>query len=206
MKKYKHNPGSIVFGASGLLGQSLLAALKINSLAIGTFNTSPFIDGLYFNSLTDDLHTLLKKVPFCIKKAYLLYGITNINDCHTNYSLSQRINCDSYKRLIDSLVMNGIEIIYISSDAIFDGAKGNYSENDSANPALTYGLQKIVIENYLSESLENYHIIRLPKVLSPAITDPGILSEWIKLAISKKEIFPKFSPIFLECTNTFSIC
>lgn len=51
-------------------------------------------------------------------------------------------------------------VIYISTDAVFDGRKGMYQEDDIANPATSYGKHKKMCEDILQESVLNYCIIR----------------------------------------------
>ena len=54
---------------------------------------------------------------------------------------------------------NNIRFIYISTDYVFDGKKGNYSENDKPNPKSIYGKSKLSAENIV-KSLNDYLIIR----------------------------------------------
>lgn len=51
-------------------------------------------------------------------------------------------------------------VIYISSDGIFDGEKGNYSEADSIHPVTLYGRNLNTCENSIRTSIKNYCIIR----------------------------------------------
>ena len=49
--------------------------------------------------------------------------------------------------------------IHICSDCVYDGKKGNYTENDKPNPKSTYGKSKLSAENIV-KSLNDYLIIR----------------------------------------------
>lgn len=52
------------------------------------------------------------------------------------------------------------KLIYISSDAVFDGKKGNYTEKDLPNPVTDYGRAKLVAEQAIKKNLSNFVIIR----------------------------------------------
>ena len=55
----------------------------------------------------------------------------------------------------------GSKMIYLSTDYIFDGTKGNpYREDDPPNPLSIYGESKLMGERYVEEILDNYVIVR----------------------------------------------
>lgn len=62
--------------------------------------------------------------------------------------------------LVDLCNINSIKLLFISSDAVFDGKMGNYKEGDEANPLSDYGKSKLLAENIIKEKLDNYVIIR----------------------------------------------
>lgn len=51
-------------------------------------------------------------------------------------------------------------VIYISSDGIFDGEKGGYSETDQVNPVTLYGRNLDACENIIRTKVKNHCIIR----------------------------------------------
>ncbi|MDP2684593.1 MAG: sugar nucleotide-binding protein [bacterium] len=50
--------------------------------------------------------------------------------------------------------------IYLSSDAVFKGTKGNYSEIDTTNPITNYGKFKLSFEQLIQKKLKNFVIVR----------------------------------------------
>ena len=94
---------------------------------------------------------------------------------------------------------NNVRFIYISTDYVFDGNKGNYSENDKPNPRSTYGKSKLSAENIV-KTLNNYLIIRTSFFskkkwkYKEAFTDQYTSRIQIEELISKinKIIFTKF--------------
>ncbi|MBU1075460.1 sugar nucleotide-binding protein [Patescibacteria group bacterium] len=53
------------------------------------------------------------------------------------------------------------KLIYMSSDAVFDGKEGDYKEDDETNPASDYGRAKLAAEKAIKSNLVNYVIIRV---------------------------------------------
>jgi dTDP-4-dehydrorhamnose reductase len=53
------------------------------------------------------------------------------------------------------------KLVYISSNLIFDGKKGNYSELDKPSPKYFYGLTKVAGEKCTMGITDNHSIIRL---------------------------------------------
>ncbi len=51
-------------------------------------------------------------------------------------------------------------VIFTSSDTVFDGKQGNYSETDAPNPLNVYAETKIKSEQYILENLDSAVIIR----------------------------------------------
>lgn len=71
------------------------------------------------------------------------------------------INVVGTKNLVDYSAENRIKFIYLSTDFIFDGEKGNYIESDLPSPANWYGQTKYWGEKIVTENLDNYFIARL---------------------------------------------
>ena len=68
----------------------------------------------------------------------ILSSITNPKICQENKNLSNNINVNYTKNLINKYINNNKKIIFFSSDYFFDGNKGNYSENDKPKPINLY--------------------------------------------------------------------
>ncbi len=54
----------------------------------------------------------------------------------------------------------GRRVIYLSSDAVFDGFRGNYTENDLPSPTTLYGKNLIAVEKIVRENCPNACTVR----------------------------------------------
>lgn len=74
-------------------------------------------------------------------------AVTNVDKCEKElYELAYMVNQCGTKNLCNYFDGN---IIYISTDYIFDGSKGNYDEHSIANPISVYGHSKLLGEEQI---------------------------------------------------------
>ena len=71
-------------------------------------------------------------------------AITVVADAQKNPALARRVNVEA-TRLLAELAAE-IPFVFFSTDVVFDGRKGNYTETDMANPLHVYGETKLAAE------------------------------------------------------------
>jgi len=101
--------------------------------------------------------------------AVILAGITSIDFCEKNPRETYKINVDNTIQLLHYLNKKNIFTVFISSSAIFSEAESNIDEKTLPLPSNQYGLQKLLVEDYIKSSDElrdAVTILRLTKVLS----------------------------------------
>ena len=107
-----------------------------------------------------DFEETIESLSSC-KKAILLLADRNPNNCFKNREYTNLLNVTSIKKILNYLKKYNIKPVFISSDYVFDGKKGNYSEKDKPQPVITYGFQKLEVENYIQSNFEKYLIFRV---------------------------------------------
>lgn len=75
-------------------------------------------------------------------------ALTDVDRCETDRDAAYKINVLGTKVLYESARDMGAFTIYTSTDYVFDGARGMYSEEDKANPISYYGYSKFLGEAY----------------------------------------------------------
>jgi dTDP-4-dehydrorhamnose reductase len=136
----------LVTGASGLLGINYSLQLCNEFTVIGQVNQ----------------HTL-KQAPFEVVQADLsergsveklissthpdiivhCAALANLEACETDPKLAWRLNAEVPVDFARETEKKGIYFIHISTDAVFDGQKGNYSEEDDPHPLSIYARSKL---------------------------------------------------------------
>lgn len=157
----------LVVGANGFLGQRVGHALLASGYsclkASHQEKTELHIDLRLPMNLPD--------LPDGITHAVILSSVTSFDECFQNPEQTSAFNVTHTIQLIDQLVGQGITPVFISTDAVFDGAKGNYSETDVAEPETIYGKQKRAVEKHLEDNVPERLIIRFGKLYSLAEDD-----------------------------------
>lgn len=86
---------------------------------------------------------------------------TQVDSAEKDPLSARMVNAEGTKNLAFFCRELGIEIMYISSDYVFDGKKGSgYVESDVPCPINTYGRSKLLGEEYVQALLDRYKIIR----------------------------------------------
>jgi dTDP-4-dehydrorhamnose reductase len=82
--------------------------------------------------------------------------------------------------MIDDLMNAAVVPIFASSDAVFDGTRGLWTEEDAVNPILTYGFHKAAVEQYLVSKNAPWLVARLAKVVGAEPDTHSLLGEWVQ--------------------------
>ena len=137
----------LIIGGSGYYGSELARSLGL-SKALKSYYKNKNQDGIFFDLASSKVSDVLIKYPN-IKKVIISAGIIDFSFINNNPEKAQFYNVTCIKRIIDELDKLNLIPVYISSESVFDGKKGNYAESDKTNPTFTYGVQKDIIEKYI---------------------------------------------------------
>ncbi len=105
---------------------------------------------------------------------------SNLDECQKNPGLAEEINVRSVEYLISAANDLNSRLIFISSDMVFDGAKGNYRETDPVSPLSVYGCTKVRAEEALARDCKNYVIARAALIYGRPETGGSSFSMWIE--------------------------
>jgi dTDP-4-dehydrorhamnose reductase len=70
-------------------------------------------------------------------------AVSTIEGCERDPALARRVNVDASRELARQSAETGSRFIYISTDAVFDGMRGGYTEEDPPTPTTEYGRTKL---------------------------------------------------------------
>ena len=148
----------LVIGA-GFLGQQI-----ITDVADSTKNVLGTVFSSKINGEKIDIRKM-DSVTRCVDKFnpdLIINCAANVNldFLENNPDLAFSINSEGVKNVALVAKKKCIKLVHISTDGVFDGAKGMYSENDSPNPINVYGKSKLLGEKLIQENLEDHIIIR----------------------------------------------
>ena len=88
-------------------------------------------------------------------------------------------------------------MVYVSTDSVFDGASGDYSEADDPAPVNTYAATKLAGEEAVLEELEAALVVRT-NIYGWNMQDKLSLAEWVLARLDAGETVPGFSDVFFS--------
>ncbi|HUV30377.1 MAG TPA: dTDP-4-dehydrorhamnose reductase [Acidobacteriota bacterium] len=87
---------------------------------------------------------------------------TDVDACETNRDLAFAVNQEGTRNVALACRETGAELVYYSTDYVFDGEKGSpYTEDDTPNPLNVYGRSKLAGEEAVRETLDRFAILRV---------------------------------------------
>jgi len=140
----------ILIIGNGFLGSKLYTRLEDNDVYMASLHGKNCIQLDMFDA--DAVHTLYQVIK--PELTILTAAMTNVDECEQKPELARRINSFSIINFIVAINFYGGKIIYISTDNVFDGTKGNYIPEDKPNPINVYGRTKLEGER----TIINYNI------------------------------------------------
>ncbi len=170
----------LIFGANGYIGGYLYSRMRAEGIeVVGTGHCSRGAEGLVsFDAGKESAADMAKWMTGKERTAILCIAQTNIDRCKSEYEQSRQINVVVIKEMIKALIQEKYHIIYFSTDNVFDGVKGNYTEQDTTNAINQYGKMKEEIELFLAGRYPEVCIFRLPKVLGVERDTKNMLTDW----------------------------
>ncbi len=93
---------------------------------------------------------------------------TNVDAAEDDAENAMLVNADGAQNMAICAKDYGIPLIHISTDYVFDGEnKVPYTETNSPNPLGEYGRSKLIGEDLISQTFDDYVILRTSWVYSP---------------------------------------
>ena len=146
-------------GADGMLGHAIQKAFFDVDVVGFT------LDLLDITNLDDTVKKIKDARPdFLIHTA----AFTNVDLCESEPEKAYLVNGLGARNVAMACEETNCPILYISTDYVFDGAKGTpYNEWDEPNPSGIYGLSKLMGERFVSSLTNKFYIVRTSWLYGP---------------------------------------
>jgi dTDP-4-dehydrorhamnose reductase len=161
----KVTPTILITGANGFLGSHLFPKLS------NKFSTFGIVRKL--NSTNDKLNECdlsdsksLVEILNKIKPEIVIHtaACSALSFCEQNPMDSYLTNVRATQTISDWATIQNSNLIFTSTDQVFDGKKSDYKEEDIPNPISEYGKQKLEAEKIVLQNPENV-VLRLPLLI-----------------------------------------
>ncbi len=136
----------LITGASGLLGLNLALETAAKHVVYGTAKDH-LLNTPAFTVLPGDLLApgAVDQVLDQAQPDWVIHcaALANIDACEADPVLAQKVNTEIPAVLATDVARGGARLVHISTDSVFDGRRGNYSEDDAPNPLSVYARTKL---------------------------------------------------------------
>jgi len=189
----------VIAGATGMLGQHLFRVFSGNPVydvyAISRTGAHIPADRHIQLDMTDTAQ--LKKSMLALKPEIVIYAAAQVNVdlCEKDKDYAYALHVTAAKVL--SELPSVKSFVYISSDAVFDGQRGNYVEKDSCNPLNYYATTKMLAEQELLKRSTDIYVIRV-NIYGFHVTPGNSLFEWAWNAFDKGEKITGFDNVYFN--------
>jgi len=100
---------------------------------------------------------MLELIPDVVVHAAAL---TDVDFCELNHKKADQINVDGTKNIVEACKKINAKLLFISTDFVFDGKRGPYTETAVPNPINYYGKTKKEGEDIVKNSGLPYLVVR----------------------------------------------
>ena len=164
----------LITGAYGQLGDACVKYLK-NNYKITLSGVSPSDGGVHLDIRSK---SSIKKVLSDIDPDVILNlaALTDVDGCELDPQQAKDINVSGVKNLCRGFSGHFIQI---STDYVFDGESGPYSEEYQPNPKSVYGKTKLFADNWLLDNYSKSTIIRTNVLYSYTKRTKASFLKWV---------------------------
>ena len=154
----------LITGVSGLLGWNLALKLRSSFQVYGTYLDHqiqiPSVETFAFDFVN---MAQIERLCDAIEPKVIIHtaAISDPDYCELHHNVALATNTFATREIAKAASHRGTRLIYTSTDLVFDGAKGNYTEADTPAPPSYYGKTKYLGELEISTISSNYVILRL---------------------------------------------
>lgn len=158
----------MVIGASGMVGQHLLREVQASgNESVGTYCAHESQPGLIRLDIVDQASVGTAIRQYRPAVIYLAAACTNVDYCEEHPDESYHVNVCGVRNVVEAANSVRSRLVFFSSDYVFDGRSGPYSELDPVRPVCEYGRQKVYGEDYVALNALDFIIIRTTVVFGP---------------------------------------
>ena len=171
----------LITGASGLLGSKLVElaldaghnVTSLHNVHTARGNETVRVD---LRNVEEVSRVLANHAPDAVIHTA---SIADVDFCERNPSLAMDVNGKATGIIASACRELNSFLVYVSSDYVFDGKTGRYSEEDAPNPLNAYGQSKLLGERMVSNLARDYCTVRTSVVFGCGHEHRSNLGTWL---------------------------
>jgi dTDP-4-dehydrorhamnose reductase len=164
---------ALIIGGNSAIGTALATMLRAD--AVKVYTTSRRRDTAGKTHLDLAAHPESWPALPQADTAFLCAAITGLDACENDKEATARVNVTHMRALAEKLAQEGMHIVFLSSNQVYDGLKPYREASEPPCPANEYGRQKAAFETWLLARANSASVLRLTKVIAKPLP---ILASW----------------------------
>jgi dTDP-4-dehydrorhamnose reductase len=164
---------ALIIGSSGLVGGALLRLLQAQGVGtLGTYrqHSGP---GLTHLDVTDEASVRALLFEHRPDVVFLMAALTAVDYCETHEEEARRINVGGARAVAQAAADVGAKLVFYSTEYVFDGTAGPYSEQDPICPQSVYARTKADAEQLIRDTVQDHLVLRTTVAFG---WDPGSMN------------------------------
>ncbi len=131
-------------------------------------------------------------------------AVTNVDFCEKNRHVAYSVNVFGTRNIVSACEQVGCGLVYFSTDYVFDGTLGSYSELDVAQPINVYGRTKLIAERVVGDARVPHWILRISTPYHLPTPRNNFLL-WLLHALSNRDVIHVVSDQYTTPTCGFEL-
>jgi dTDP-4-dehydrorhamnose reductase len=165
----------LITGGGGFVGANILAQglKRFRFTALEQNPAADFKDEVEWITMDLRDERRISQIFDTLKPSAVIHtaAISDIDICEADRALAEEMNVELTRRVAALSAAGGAHLIFFSTDTVFDGKRGGYTEEDEPHPLNFYGEPKVKSESIVLNSGGPAAVVRLSLVMGlPVIT------------------------------------
>ena len=189
----------LILGSSGILGKTLQLYLNKKNIDFLTISREKNNNkNITLKNISNFKN--LEELIFKIRPTHIIncIGVTKFNNTYKNKKITVSLNTKMPIYLAELCKLNKIYLLHISTDCVFSGKKGNYSDNSYKDTKDLYGLSKNKgeVKNKFTATIRTSFI-------GPELNTKKSLLSWF---LNEKKFVRGYSKAFFSGLTSLELC
>ena len=156
----------LIFGGGGFVGGNLALIADQKGWEVSVVENRPGSQADWLTADISNRPSVDKVIQAVGPDAVVnVAAIADIDQAEQNKELAYQVNVEGARNVAEACASLGIRYTFFSSDAVFDGSKSRYTEDDERKPVNYYGWTKMEAEKAVLAVYPKAAIVRISLVL-----------------------------------------
>lgn len=188
----------LVTGASGFLGSTIAAEALASGRAVvgGVHQRTLEQPGLRTVSVDLTVSSAAKELVDRLQPEWVVNcaGLANVDECERDPGRAHLLNVELPRNLAAACAEAGVGLVHVSTDSVFDGQHGGYTEDDEPAPVNVYARSKLEGERAVHEQFPEAFVVRT-NFIGISLSRTVGLADWITSRLESGERIQGFDDV-----------